>query len=184
MELLSGLQNGIRKVRMIRRIRIVLRLQAESVTPLVDVAALSSDASIQEVTRVELHSRLCRRHFEYAACRGFVHSRGQCHPSTFAVDHKIVVISVTERELLVVVVDPRPDPGRFGEIERRSLDSSQFTCRDQVLVDGSEAVGIDHNFVIENIAVSLALQIEVTMLADINRCGFIGRRFIIDDKFI
>src|SRR5664279_2517298 len=57
-ELLSGLQFGGRKLRMVGRIRIMLGLQAEGITSSVDFSAFAGHRSIQEVTRVELYARL------------------------------------------------------------------------------------------------------------------------------
>ena len=45
-----------------------------------------------------------------------------------------------------------------GEIERRSLDRAQFAGGNQILVDRGEAVGIEHEFVIQNVAVAFARQ--------------------------
>src|SRR5215469_7510075 len=162
----------------------MLRLKAESVTPLVDVPALARDGTIQEVARVELYRRLRRRNFEHTARGRLVHAGRRRHPCTLAIEHEVVVISVPEDELLIVVFDPGPDPGRLREIKGSALDRSQFASGNQVLVDGSEAVGVDHDFMIENVAVPLTLQVEVTMLADIERSSFVGGGFIIDDQFV
>ena len=45
---------------MIRRIRKMLRLEAEAITPLVHVPVLSRDRAIEKIPRVELHARLGR----------------------------------------------------------------------------------------------------------------------------
>src|ERR1700723_388518 len=49
-ERLSRPQDCVREVRMIRRIREVLSLQAEAITMLVDVALLSDDCAVEEVS--------------------------------------------------------------------------------------------------------------------------------------
>ena len=56
-----------RKIWMIRRIGIVLRLQAEGVAALVGVSVLADYLSVQKIAGVELHGGLRRRNFEDAA---------------------------------------------------------------------------------------------------------------------
>src|ERR1017187_5474789 len=61
-KLLAGLQLGGWKRRMVGRIRIMLRLQTERITPAIDFPALTGYGSIQEVTGIELDSRLIGEH--------------------------------------------------------------------------------------------------------------------------
>ena len=55
------------------------------------------------------------------------------------------------------------------EIEWRALDSPQFSSRNQVLVHRREAVGIDHDFMIQNVARAFACEIEIAVLAHVDR---------------
>ena len=56
MERLPRLQDRAREIRMIRRIRKVLRLQAEAVATFVDVALLSGDRAVEKVSGIELNA--------------------------------------------------------------------------------------------------------------------------------
>src|SRR3954465_8548029 len=71
-ELLSRFQDGTWEVRMVRRIRKMLRLQAQSITTLVAVAFFSSEGAVQEVPTVELNPGLCSGDFQSAPSCGFV----------------------------------------------------------------------------------------------------------------
>ena len=120
---------------MIRRIREVLRLQAEAVAALVDVAFLSGDGAVEKISRVELDAGLRGRDLQHATARGFVDARGQTEAVAFPVDHKVVIVAVAEDQLLVAVVDARADLRRRGEVERRALDRAKFAGRNKILVD-------------------------------------------------
>src|SRR5436309_9396445 len=62
-------QDGRWKVRMIRRIRKMLRLKAESISPLVDVPLLACHRAIEKISSVELDSRLRRRNLQHTPGR-------------------------------------------------------------------------------------------------------------------
>src|SRR5262249_30225386 len=73
---------------------------------------------------------------------------------------------------------------RRGEIEWRAFHRRQFTGRNQILVDRRESIRVDHDFMIENVAISFALEIEISMLAYVNRARLISDSFVVDDQFI
>lgn len=183
MKRLTRTQDRVWELRLIRRIGEVLRLQAESVAMLVRVT-VAADRAIEEVAGIELHSGLRGRNFQDASGRGFVNARGQDQARTFAVDHEIVVVSMGKLELFVVVIDAGADLLWFGEIERRSLYRFKFSRRNQMFVHRCKAVGIDHDLVIEDVAIAFALQIEVAVIGQIDGSGFVGGRFVVDHEFI
>src|SRR5580704_9822363 len=67
---LPRLKYGAWKLRLIRRIRKVLRLQTEPIAPLIDLTALPRDGSIQEVPRVKLNSWLRGENLHHAPTGG------------------------------------------------------------------------------------------------------------------
>src|ERR1035437_3539512 len=75
-ECLARLQDCCWKIRVIRRIRKVLGFEAESVAAFVDVALLSRDGAVEEVSRIELDPGLRGGDLQHAAAGGFVHARG------------------------------------------------------------------------------------------------------------
>lgn len=64
LELLARLENGGRKRSLVRRVRVVLRLQTKGI---VLVKASASWLAVQKVTGVELNARLGRVNFHFAA---------------------------------------------------------------------------------------------------------------------
>lgn len=51
----AGAQDGRRKIRVVYRVRIVLRLQAEGGVFAIDDSSLAGDCAVKEVSRIELH---------------------------------------------------------------------------------------------------------------------------------
>src|ERR1700758_4866854 len=125
---------------MIGGIREVLRLQAETVAALVDMAVLTDNRTVKEIASVELDAGLRGRDFEHTSASGLVGARRQREAVAFAVDDPVVVVAVAEDDLFVRVVDAGADPGGSGEIERRALDRAEFAGGDEVLIDRGEAV--------------------------------------------
>src|SRR5437764_1846281 len=56
--LLPRAQNRRRKVRMVRRIGVMLRLQRQAITEMIDSAAFAGDAAIEEIAGIKLEARL------------------------------------------------------------------------------------------------------------------------------
>src|SRR4051794_27405341 len=68
-------QQRARKVRLVRRIGKMLRLETEAVTPAIHGAASANDAAIEEVARIELHAGLRGVDLHGAAAPGIAHAR-------------------------------------------------------------------------------------------------------------
>ncbi len=117
----------------------MLCFQAKAVAPFVNVPLFSDDGSVQEVTRIKLHSRLSRINFQHSSTGWFVDPGSQSQAVTFTVDHKIVIVSVPDYQLLVTIVDASANRGGLGEIQRRSLNRANFAGGDQSLVHRREA---------------------------------------------
>src|SRR4051812_35757683 len=79
-ELGARTQDRRRKLRLVRRIREVLRLEAEAETMSVDAVALSVDRAVEEVAGVELHAGLRRVHVEGTPRRRLEHVSGVREP--------------------------------------------------------------------------------------------------------
>ena len=169
---------------MIRRIRKMLGLQAETIASLVDMTLFPCDGAVEKISRVELHTGLCGRDFQHAPAGGFVHTCSQGKAVPFAVDDPVVVVAVTKNHLIVAVVDARADFSGRGEIEWRSFYRTEFPGRDQILVDRSEPVGVEREFVIQNVAGAFAGQVEITVLAQIDGRGLVGGGFVVDVQFV
>ena len=83
---------------MIRRVRKVLGLKAESITPFVDVTFFAGYAAIQKVSGVKLHCRLRRPDFKHATAGRFIDACCQCQPVLFrlVIQNKIVIVAVAQ----------------------------------------------------------------------------------------
>src|SRR5271170_435945 len=86
-ERLPRLKYGAWKLRLVRRIRKVLRLQIESIAPLIDLTALPRDGSIQEVPRVKLNSRLRGGNLQHAPAVRIFSSRRRAQLILLFADH-------------------------------------------------------------------------------------------------
>ncbi len=86
--------------------------------------------------------------------------------------------------MIVAVVDARTDFSGRGEIKRRAFNGAQLSSGDEILIDRREAVGVEHEFVIQNVASAFSGQIEITVLAQIYGGGLVGSGFVIDYQFV
>src|ERR1700693_4076997 len=109
----------------------MLRLQAETVAALVDLAALSLDGPIQKVSSVKLDTGLRGEHLQHAPGGRFLHARCQAEFVSLLVQDPIVIVAVAEFELFIVVANMRADHGRLSKIERSSAHWPQLTDRNQ-----------------------------------------------------
>ena len=70
--------------------------------------------------------------------------------AAWPVQYKVLVVALADYQLRVRIVDAIADPDRSPEIKGSSLDRRKFTRRDLRSVDGSVAIGIDGELVIES----------------------------------
>ena len=94
------------------------------------------------------------------------------------VHNEIVVVAAAEPDLLVVAIDPRTDCHGLAEVKRRAGHIAQFAGRDQSLVYRREAVGVEFQFVLENI--SSTGEIEVSVIREVEHRLFVGGGAVID----
>ena len=118
--ILSRLDQRGRKVRLVRRVRIVLRLQAEAAAAAVRSAALADQLAIEKIPRVELHARF--RRSRRRACGPTVGSttRAACLSPAVPAQHPVVIVALAVLDLRMRRVDARADRGGLAEVERRA----------------------------------------------------------------
>ena len=95
-----------------------------------------------------------------------------------------MVVAFAELDLLIVGIDARADGGGLGEIERRAGDGLQFAGGDQVGVHGGEAVGIDHDFVAQDVAFALAGEVEVGVVGQVDDGRLVGGGGVVDLELV
>ena len=95
-----------------------------------------------------------------------------------------MIVAFAEDQLLILLIDSCADGRRTGEVQRRSLDRAEFASRNERLINWCEPVGVQHEFVFQDVSRSLTCQIEITMLRQIYGSGFVRGGFIIEDQLI
>ena len=181
---LAGFDLGRREFRLIGRIGKVLRLEAEGGPAAVNLATLPVDCAIEEVPGVELHPGLRGQDLHHAAGFRLRDARRKRQAVSGAVDYKVVIVALSEFQLLVVRIDARTDRCRLAKVERGALDLPEFAGGNQCGVNRSKPVGVDHNLVLENIPVPLTRQVEVRMVREIEHRVFVRRRSVVDPKLV
>src|SRR5258705_668605 len=96
----------------------MLRLETKAVTRAVHFAAYAGERAIEKISRVELHSGLRGPNLHHSPGAGFVDLRAQTHHSHSSIEHKVVIVTFAELQLLIRFVDARTDLGHFQKVER------------------------------------------------------------------
>ena len=93
---------------MIRRIREMPRLHAETIALLINPAAFARDA-VEMIRRVKLHARFGGEHFHHATAPRLEDARRQRQFAGGFVENVVVIVTGAEFDLFVVGVDARAD---------------------------------------------------------------------------
>src|SRR5436190_3347411 len=104
----------------------MLRFHAEGGARMVNYAAFPRNSAIQVVGGIELQAGLRCEDFEEASSSWLMHARCEFEFARFLIEHPIVVVAFADFELLIILIDPGADRGRFAEIKGRSLDRAKF----------------------------------------------------------
>ena len=167
--ILPGLDQRRREVRLVRRIRVVLRLQAEAAAALVRTSALSLQLPVEKIARVELHARFGGRDLEGPAGLRLDDSRGAAQAAGRAVQHPVVIVAAAVLQLRIRLIDARADRGRLAEIERRAFNRRELARRNQRRIDRRVAIGVDRQLVTEDVARSGEIEVAVLRQVDVRR---------------
>ena len=103
---------------------------------------LARNLACEEVTGVNLYAWLVGVFLEEDTCCRRINAYCELGDVTCSVEHPVVVVTVSENELVVILVDVLTDSLRSAEIERSTLYRTHFAGRDEVLVCRSECVCI------------------------------------------
>src|SRR5580700_5323889 len=98
----AGLQDRGGEFGLIGRVGEVLRFQAESAASNVRLAALSFDAAVEIISGIKLDAGFRGQHFQHAATARLFDFGGQTQSRAFAIQHVVVVVALTDFQLLVV----------------------------------------------------------------------------------
>ena len=168
-------QKDRREVGLVRRIREMLRLQAESAVFLIRLPASTDDRTIEEITGIKLHPRLRGEDLHFSSGRRLIHRCCQRQlVFIFLIEHKVMIVPLAQ--FLDAVADRR----RFRHIKRRPFDGPDLARRNQALVHRRIIAGIEGNLMAEDI--SLAGKIEIRMIRQVYRRGLIRPGFVLDPQ--
>jgi len=95
-----------------------------------------------------------------------------------------VIVALAVLELWIVLIDARADRRRLPEVERRPLHRREGAGRDQRVADRCIAIRVDPQLVAENVARSVAAEVEVAVLRQIDRRRLVAGRRIVDDQLV
>ena len=95
-----------------------------------------------------------------------------------------MIISATQRDLLVLGVDSLADRMRSAEIERSALDAAQLAGRDEAFVDRRELVSVDRHLVAEDIAFTRAREVEIGMVGQVDDRVLVGCGGVVDLELV
>ncbi len=88
-----------------------------------------------------------------------------------------MIVAAGDHKLFIRIVYPRADRVGLSEIERSSGHGAQFAGGNKARTDDQKAVRVEHDFVMQHIAVPLAPQIKITVVGEVHGRGLIGRGF-------
>jgi hypothetical protein len=122
---LPGIEPRRRIVRTIRRVRIVLRFQAQRVVLAMNAAIFSGHGAVEEIARIKLDSRLIGQKLKDAAgVRIFEAGSRSRFAGSAPAQTEIVIIALADPDLFIFVVEAGADAVRGAEIERRRIDAA------------------------------------------------------------
>ena len=163
----------------------MLSFQAETSPLFVQYATFASESAIEEVSRIDLNTRLVGQHTQDASTAGFVNFRGQDQGAVaFPVGNPIVVVTSCQLQLLIVGGNSRAHRRSLSEIQGRALHAANFSRGDEVGIHRSEIAGMNGDLVPENIAFALTGKVEVGMIGQIDDRGLIRSGGIINLQFV
>ena len=99
----------------------MLCLQAEPVALLVSMSLFSDEGSVQEIAGIQLYCRFCRIDLKHSTAIWFASSGRQREAVVLPLDHEIVIVAMSDDQLLVIVVDSGANRRGRREIQRGSF---------------------------------------------------------------
>ena len=164
---------------MIDGIREVLRLQAEAGVLLVKRATHARQRTVEMIATIELDAGFGGPDFHHAPGLRLLHTRGQREGLAAAVQHEVVVVALGEAH---VIRDAVADASRLGEVKAGAFDGRKLAGRDERVVRGGVAIGVNHHQVVED-AARLA-KVEVGVVGQVDDGGLVRRGGVINAQLV
>src|SRR6266498_5599382 len=88
---------------MVRRIRKMLSLKAQSEAALINFAILAGDGPVQKIAGIELHTGLVGEHLQHTSSGWLINFCRRGELSAAAVEHPIVIVALPLLQLIVEI---------------------------------------------------------------------------------
>lgn len=155
-------------------IGVALRFKTKSA--MLTVAAV---ALLQKIAAVKLQTGAVGVASDAYACFGTVRQR-----SKPAAKAKIVVVTLRNKQLTVALCQIPPYCFGTGEIKRRATHLSLFPCRNKIFIHGQKMLSVYLHHVVQNVAVALAVEIEIDVTCRVEKRQAVAQRKVIYYKSI
>lgn len=142
----------------------------------------AEDFAVEEVAYVELEAGFVGVDFHGDACGGGDDAGGYEGGVAGGVEDEVVVVAEAVAQLLVVGVDVTAYGFGGAEIEGGAFDGAYLAAGHERAVDGREGVGVDVDFVAENVAGEVAGEVEVGVVGEIEHGGTVGCGRVVDGE--
>ena len=159
---------------MVWRVGKVLRLQAKCESWFVDNAALTGNRSIKMVPGVKLNPGLSGEHSQHASRSWLINLCRLCQLAFRMVQYEVVVVSHAQPQLFVIGIDPLAYGMWRSKIEWRALHGFQFSGGNKGRIYRREPRRIDLHHMPQNFTLSLASEIEIGMVGQVQDGIFVG----------
>ena len=153
----------------------MLCLKAEGTAHGIGDTLLAHEASVQEVSGIELHTGLVCVHVHLDASGGVV--QGSCNSLDVAAgsQNPVVVITLSVNNLYIGgVINAVAYTGGSAEVEGSSLNGGNLSGYSHVLVNGSILVGVQIEHFVKHVLAGVSAQTEVAVVGQVQHGGLVG----------
>ncbi len=100
------------------------------------------------------------------------------------VEVKPALFGLGEFELRVIILDVLADGGGLEEVHRRTFDRGEFAGRNQGGIHRGVVAGMQGGDVFEDVVVTRAGKVEVTVVGEVEHRRFVGAGLVVDVQFV
>lgn len=172
---LARAEDGIREIRVVRRVREILGFETKAGTGLVAHAAFSWQGIVEEIPTVEVDGGLVGEDVHDAAALGVFDAGGVGEPGGVGlIEDPAGIVAVGELQGFEVFVQTIADGGGLEEVHRGAVDAVSFPGGDESGVGGKVVARGETELVIVNQAALITTKVPVGVMHDVDRSGGVG----------
>ena len=181
---LSRTQGGRGPFWFVGGVRIFLRFKTYGCALVVDCPPLAGCGAVEEVAGIYLYARLVGIDGEVDAVGRIEKFYGSKAVVAFCIEYPVVVITISVAELLVVGGDVAADGLGRSEVKRSAGYRGNLAGSHKCRVNRGVVVGIDSEFMSEDILRGISTEIPIRMIGHIDYSRFVGCGSVINIKGI